>query len=390
MITKITNGKFILPNGICEGINLYLEDRSILEITSEDLPSDRIIDAKGKYISSGFIDIHVHGGGGFEFIDGTKESILGAMNVHLNHGTTTIFPTISAYSLNDTCRALESIREVKTSEECISTIGGVHLEGPYFSPKQCGAQDIGYIRLPDAEEYKALVERFGDLIARWSYAPELEGAEDFQRFLKEKNIVGSIGHSDAEIEDVESVWELGCKLITHLYSCTSTVVRRGGFRHLGIIESAWLYDDMDVEVIADGCHLPPKLVKMIYKLKGTEHICLVTDAIRFGGMDHLKQNLGKTENFPYIIEDGVAKLNDRSAFAGSIATADNLVRICSQKAGIPLLDTVKMVTEVPARIMKLPKKGKLKSGFSADLIIFDEKIKISKVILGGKDVNIKE
>lgn len=390
MIIRIKNGKLILPEGIVTDRYLYYADGKITAITSEELPFQKEVDAAGNYVSPGFIDIHVHGGDGFEFVDGDLQSIEKAANIHAIHGTTTLFPTISAYDREKTVRALEGIRQARTASKLLANIGGVHLEGPYFSPAQCGAQDTTYIRNPNPEEYTDLIRTYGNEISRWSYAPELRGAVEFQQYLKSNGIIGAVGHTDARLEDVEAVYDHGCKLITHLYSCTSTIIRVGGFRRPGVLESAWLYEDMDVETIADGCHLPPKLLKMIYRLKGPDHMCLVTDAIRFGGRTDCDAVTSGTENVPYIIEDGVAKLADRSAFAGSIATTDTLVRVCTKKADIPLLNAVRMITEVPARIMGLPRKGKLEVGFDADLVFFDEDIQVSRVIVGGTCISAKE
>lgn len=387
MITRIKNGRLILSHGIIADQYLYFENNKITHITSKELPYDCELDATGSYVSAGFIDTHVHGGDGYEFIDATEEAILHAANIHGSHGTTTIYPTLSAFDYYTTVKALEAIQNFRKNEDiaqnAIPNIYGVHLEGPYFSPKQSGAQDTTYIRNPDPAEYEGLVAQFGNIIKRWSYAPETEGATDFQDFLNKLQIVGSAGHTDAEIDHIEEALDHGLRLITHLYSCTSTIVRKGGFRHLGVIESAWLYDNLNVETIADGCHLPPKLLQMIYKIKGAEHMMLTTDAIRYGGRTDCDAVTSGTERMPYIIEDGVAKLADRSAFAGSIATADVLVRTCVKKAGIPLLSAVRMITETPARIMELPTKGKLQSGYDADIVIFDEDIQIKNVIVGG-------
>ncbi len=387
MTTRIKNGKLILPQGIIGSSYLYYEGNQITHITDKELPFDRELDAAGAYVSAGFIDTHVHGGDGYEFIDATEDAILHAANIHGRHGTTTIFPTLSAFDYCTTKTALNAIQnfiqDKNLKQETIPNIPGVHLEGPYFSPKQSGAQDTTYIRNPDPSEYESLVNQFGDIIKRWSYAPETEGAIKFQDFLQQNNIVGSAGHTDAEIDHMEEAMDHGLSLITHLYSCTSTIVRKGGFRHLGVIESAWLYDDLNVETIADGCHLPPKLLQMIYKIKGPDHMMLTTDAIRYGGRSDCDTVTSGTERIPYIIEDGVAKLADRSAFAGSIATADVLVRTCVKKAGIPLSCAVRMITETPARIMGLSTKGKLQSGYDADVVIFDEDIQIKNVIVGG-------
>ncbi len=386
MITKIKNGRLITSLGIVEK-NLYIKGGKILDITDKELFFDKEIDAEGDYVSPGFIDIHVHGGAGFEFVDGTFEAIKEAANIHAGHGTTTIYPTISAYDNEKTSKALDALKKYKDDKEIIPHIYGAHLEGPYFSPKQSGAQDPKFIRTPQREEYENLFNDYGDVIARWSYAPELNDADEFLQFLNKKNIVASAGHTDAEYTDIMRAYENGMKLITHLYSCTSTITRKSGFRILGVIETAYLYDDIDVETIADGCHLPPELLKLIYKFKGNGHMCLVTDAIRHGGMTNIENETSENGNMPYIIEDGVAKLADRSAFAGSIATTDVLVRTCVKKAGIPLESAVKMITEIPARIMKLQTKGRLEKGYDADIVIFDEDINVKNVLV-AKEVNL--
>ena len=384
MITRIKNGRLITPAGILEK-NLYIKDGKILDITEKELAFDEEIDAEGNYVSPGFIDIHVHGGAGYEFVDGTFEAIREAANIHAQHGTTTIYPTISAYDNEKTAKALDALKKYKDDKEIIPHIFGAHLEGPYFSPKQSGAQDPKFIRTPQREEYEKLFREYGDVIARWSYAPELGGADEFLQFLNENTIVSSAGHTDAEYTDIKKAYENGMKLITHLYSCTSTITRKSGFRILGVIETAYLYDDIDVETIADGCHLPPELLRLVYRKKGDEHMCLVTDAIRHGAMTNIENETSENGNMPYIIEDGVAKLADRSAFAGSIATTDVLVRTCVKKADIPLESAVKMITQTPARIMKINTKGRLQPGFDADIVIFDDDINVKCVFINGKN-----
>lgn len=385
MITKIKDGALITPGGIVEK-NLYIKDGKILDITDKEIPFDEEIDAEENYVSPGFIDIHVHGGAGYEFVDGTFQAIKEAANIHAQHGTTTIYPTISAYDNEKTAKALYALEKYKDDKEIIPHIYGAHLEGPYFSPKQSGAQDPEFIRTPQREEYEKLFREYGDVIARWSYAPELDGADELLQFLNENGIVASAGHTDAEFSHIKKAYENGMKLITHLYSCTSTITRKSGFRILGVTETAYLYDDIDVETIADGCHLPPELLRLVYKQKSDEHMCLVTDAIRHGGMTNIENQTSENGNMPYIIEDGVAKLADRSAFAGSIATTDVLVRTCVKKAGIPLESAVKMITEVPARIMKLQTKGKLEIGYDADIVIFDDDVKIKKLLVAKEEI----
>jgi len=387
MTYKIFNGKVILHDEITDK-NVYFQDGKITAITEEELPFDAEINANGKYVSAGFIDIHVHGGAGYEFVDATKESIVIPCNMHAKHGTTTIFPTLSAYSYKEMTDSLSAIKQYIDDKEIMPNIGGVHMEGPYFSPNQCGAQNPDEIRKPLKSEYDALIKDYGDIIKRWSYAPERDDGQEFLKALNKAGIVAAAGHTDAEYDEMMPAYELGCKVITHLYSCTSTIVRKGGFRHLGIIETAYLYDDIFTETIADGKHLPPQLLKMIFKIKGNNAMCLVTDSIRYGGLTQEDVENGNFKKENYIIEDGIAKLPDKSAFAGSIATTDVLVRTCVKDAGIPLCDAVRMITKVPAEIMKLETKGSLEKGYDADIVIFDDNIKMDTVIIGGNVYNV--
>jgi N-acetylglucosamine-6-phosphate deacetylase len=164
----------------------------------------------------------------------------------------------------------------------------------------------------------------------------------------------------------------------------SSITRRGGCRYLGVVESAYLIDDIVVEVIADGMHLPPELLQLIYKFKGADKICLATDAMRGAGMADGPSVIGnKDEGMECIIEDGIAKLPDRTAFAGSVATADRLVRTFVKQAGVSIVDSVKMMTETPAKALGLRNKGILKEGFDADIVVFDEDINIHTVMISG-------
>ncbi len=333
---------------------------------------DEIRDLCGAYLAPGFIDLHCHGAGGYEFIDGTPEAVIGAAAVHAAHGTRVLFPTISACSFDTAWRALETLEAARN--DCGLRIPGVHLEGPYLSPEMSGAQEPGCITAPVEEDYTRLWNRFGSLIARWTYAPERDEDGRFLKFLRTHGIVPSMGHSAAEYDCVLRAFEGGCCLVTHFYSCTSTVIRRGGFRKLGIIESAWLLDELYVEAIADGCHLPPELLRLILKIKGTDHVALITDAIRYAGTESTGA-VGGSGSVAYVIEDGVAKLADRSAFAGSIATTGRILRVTCD-AGISLGDAVKMLTRVPAEIMGLSSLGRIAPGYDAVFTAFDKNLKI--------------
>jgi N-acetylglucosamine-6-phosphate deacetylase len=239
----------------------------------------------------------------------------------------------------------------------------MHLEGPYFSINQRGAQDPKYIRDPDPAEYKEILQNYPS-IKRWSAAPELKGAIEFGKYVKSKNVLVALAHTDAVYEEVLEAFQNGYSLATHFYSAMSGVTRRNAFRFAGVIESAYLLDEMDVEIIADGVHLPAPLLQLIYKIKGPGRTALITDAMRAAGMPEGESILGGLKNGTrVIVEDGVAKLPDRTAFAGSVATADRLVRTMIDIAGISLTDTIQMITETPARIMGIhDNKGSLQVG----------------------------
>ena len=253
--------------------------------------------------------------------------------------------------------------------------------------EQRGAQDPRYIKNPEREEYEKILSWSDDII-RWSAAPELDGAMEFGRFLKEKNILPSIGHSNAIYEEVIEAFENGYTHITHLYSGMSGVRRINAYRYAGVIESAFLIDEMTVEIIADGAHLPSSLLKLIYKIKGPDKIALVTDSMRAAGMPEGESILGGIrDGQKVIVEDGVAKLPDRTAFAGSVATADRLVRTMINIAQVPLIDAVRMMTTTPAKIMKIDdRKGSIVVGKDADLVIFDEDINIQTTMVEGEVV----
>ena len=375
---RIKSDKIILEDRILNGY-VYFEDGIITAVTTEERPADEIFDMTGYYVSPGFIDIHTHGGGGYRF-EGSTEEIVNGCNFHLKHGTTSICPTVSAAPFASMAESARHIRAAMADQRVKGTVLGVHMEGPYLSAKQAGAQCPTHITPPVEEDYLPFIKENADVIARWTYAPENDTDEKFVKTLQEYGIVASAGHTDAIYDDMRRAFENGCALVTHLYSCTSTVTRDHGFRRLGVIETAYLMDDLFVEIICDGKHLPPELIRLIYKIKGADRIALVTDSLALAGT---KQTHGFMQDTEFIIEDGVCKLMDRSAFAGSIATADRLVRVAVKEAGISLPDAVRMMTLTPARIMGLTNKGRIAVGMDADLVVFDGDIQVKSVFAKG-------
>ncbi len=365
--------------GRIENLNIYIEENCIAAVTEEILPAGRVVSLEGNYVSAGWIDLHCHGGGGADFNDGDRDAALTAARTHLAHGTTSIFPTMAATEFGELERALDA---VAAAAKILPSIRHAHLEGPYLSPAQCGAQKGETLCFPDADVYRKFLER-GD-IARWDYAPELDPEFRFLDDLKAAGVIPAAAHTDADCTTMERAFARGCGLITHLYSCTSTIRRQQGFRIAGVTEAAYLCDGLCSELIADGRHLPDELLRLAYRGIGAERLALVTDAMRAAGTSERESIVGKRgKGVPCIIEDNVAKLPDRSAFAGSVATADRLLKTCVG-AGIPLAEGIRMLTETPARIMSLSRKGRLLPGFDADLVVFNEKFEVQKVILQGE------
>jgi N-acetylglucosamine-6-phosphate deacetylase len=386
---KITNGNVITPFRVLENGSVLISDGKILEVTQGDIDAGEAIeiDARGQFIAPGFIDIHVHGGGGSDFMDNTVDAFLKIAETHAKYGTTAMVPTTLTCEVEELYQTLSCYEAANKLNIKGAQFLGMHLEGPYFAVNQRGAQDERYIRDPNPAEYKEILRRSASIV-RWSAAPELKGALKFARVMRDRGILVALAHTDAVYEEVLEGFENGFSLATHLYSGMSGVTRKNAYRYAGAVESAFIIDNMDVEIIADGIHLPAPLLKLVYKIKGASRTALITDAMRAAGMPGGESVLGNDlTGLKVIVEDGVAKLPDRSAFAGSVATADQLVRTMVNMAGVPLPEALEMITATPARIMGVAdRKGALVAGKDADLVIFDDNININTTIVGGEIV----
>ncbi|MEP7258225.1 MAG: N-acetylglucosamine-6-phosphate deacetylase [Flavitalea sp.] len=386
---KIFNGRIITPYRIIPYGSILITGNTITAVSEGNIETEvaEEIDAQGKYIAPGFIDIHIHGSLGDDFMDGSEEAFLKIAEGNTRFGTTSMTPTTLTSNQEGLYQTLDLYDSAHQKNNKGAQFLGMHLEGPYFAMNQRGAQDARYIRDPDPKEYKEVIA-YSKNISRWSAAPELKGALEFGRYLTSKGILAAMAHTDAIYEEVIKGFENGYTLATHLYSGMSGVTRREAYRYAGAVESAFLIDEMSVELIADGKHLPAPLLKLAYKIKGADRIALITDANRGAGMpEGSKIILGnKNTGLEAIIEDGVAKLlPEKNSFAGSVATTDRLVYNMIHLAEAPLIDAVKMMTATPAVIMGvLAKKGSLAAGKDADIVIFDEQINIETTIVGGK------
>jgi N-acetylglucosamine-6-phosphate deacetylase len=368
------------------GANLAFEDGIITYIGTDICEADEIIDAEGQYAVPGFIDIHCHGCLGLAFNGASKEDVKTIADYHLSRGTTTLLATTSTSDMAEIEDALKNI-EAHIKEEKKTNIHGIHMEGPWLSVAQCGAQATKYMLTPSVEELKRLKAEYPSIV-RVGAAPELEGGMEFGEAARELGINASIAHSDATFAEVEKALEHGYNLMTHLYSGMKGTERKNAYRVAGAVEGGLYFDDMYVEIIADGKHLPLELLKLIYKFKGRDRICLITDAIRAAGLPNGSTTTGVSavSKALVIVEDDVGKVADRSCFAGSTATADRLYRTMAEAIGRDFVSLSRMASTTPAKLMGLADRGELAVGKRADIVILNEELYPTLVILNGEPV----
>ncbi len=379
----IKNGNVVFPNCV-QKTDILVEDGFIKSIGEIDEKCE-IIDAHGLYVSPGLIDIHTHGGNGHDYMEGTLDAFVKATSLHLKHGVTSIVPTTVASDIDYTIEFLKKFDTIKNNSEIPVHLLGVHLEGPYLSLKQKGAIPAQYIKNPEKEEYLRILNSSPSIL-RWTIAPELEGAYELGDELFKRGINASIGHSSAEDYHVHQAVLHGFQSVTHMYSMTSSIVRINCYRHPGINEAVYLEDELYIEAIADGHHLPDTLLKLMIKNKSYDKIILVTDSMSAAGWGDGLFYLGNPEDHHQVlIKNGVGFMPDMSSFAGSVACGDQLIRTML-RIGVPIHEAIKMMTMNPAKLLNIyHKMGSIQIGKQADLILFDDKVNIIRAYVNGKE-----
>ena len=397
-VKALVNGRVLTPIREVQDGNIIVEEGKIKKLGHKaeiEIPDEaEVIDVKGAYISPGFIDLHLHGAWGGDVNRGLEEDLFKMSEGLVKGGATAFLPTTLSGPLKQIADATECIQETMNKELPGAKILGAHLEGPYFSMKQKGAQNPEFIIEPKPEDYLPLLEKYS-CIKRVSAAPEVPGALELGQELNHRGIVAAIAHSDATYQEVLKAIENGYTHATHIYSGMSGVRRVSAYRVTGVIESVLLLDELNVEMIADGHHLPPSLMELVLKTKGLDKVCLVTDSMAAAGLGPGQYDLGGLEvivesEIPKVFEiptegrNYVAKLIDRSAFASSVATMDQMVRNMVKYVGLNILEAVKLVTLNPARMQGLDKEiGILAPGMKADLTVFDHDINIKLTMVDG-------
>lgn len=382
MITYINVRPFI--NGkINSTTTVTVENEKIIAIG--DTAQGDVIDCKNKILCAGYIDIHTHGGLGKDCMEATTDALEKISKYHLSTGITTYCPTTMTASLPDINKALSTLRSYKSK---YARTYGAHLEGPYLSPKAAGAHPLNLLLSPSEDNSTFIWENL-DVVSRITVAPDLQNAPWLTKMCKEKGIQVSLGHDTSIDDEIEECIKNGASSVTHTYNCTSRPSRRNNpKKHLGLTELALIEKSLTCEVIADNRHVPNKLFKMIYSLKGAEGICLVSDSLSVAGMPLGDYYIGAGDSKQLIrVEDGVAVLPSENTYAGSITPISKMVQNL-YALGISAEDCLTMATLSPARLMKMQDRGDIKAGMLADFNILNDDLSIDKTIFGGKIINI--
>ena len=382
----IKNGCIVLEDRIFKG-DLRIKDGVIAEL-GVDLcsDSDTVLDADGLYVCPGFVDIHTHGGYGSDFMESNREAFTSALRFHTDSGTTTVVPTSCTAGKNDLVNFLKYSQEYMSDpERDIARVPGVHLEGPYLSFRNKGAQNPDFLAVPETHDYSYMTE-YKDVIKTVTISPELPGAEKMARELSTAGITVSGGHDDGLYPEFMGTIDAGMTHLTHLYCAMSEIRFKDGVRNVGLREYALVEPRLTAELIADNKHIIRELGMMIYNAKGSDKLCVVSDSLSAAGMpiDGRTYKIGAGENAQLIkAADGVAR-TEAGIFAGSITPVLKMVKNITEW-GIPFVEAVKMGSLIPARIIREDSRiGSIEVGKLADICIIDEEFNVKNILIDGK------
>lgn len=361
--------------------SVLVEDGKIKAINPVNVDDTKIIDAEGLYLSPGFIDVHIHGAGGCDTMDGTIESLNTIAKTIVKHGTTSFTPTTMTVAAEDIRKSMSVIKQLKSEGTEGATILGAHLEGPFISPNAIGAQNPKFVLAPSIENFKEIVGDCADAVTSITLAPEVEGAKELIKYLTDKGIAVSMGHTKATYEEALEGIKCGACHSTHLYNAMTPFTHRAP----GVV-GATFDTDITTETISDGIHISYPALRTAYRQKGTDKVLLVSDAMEACGMPDGKYSLGGQD---VIVKNGAARLLD-GTLAGSVLTLDKAVKNIYNNSNYSLNEVVRMATYNGARHCHVEEhKGLIKEGYDADLLLFNEDIEVQKVFVNGKEVYSK-
>lgn len=381
----IINGTIITPFHLISDKDIIVEEGKIIEIVNKEelstatLTGAEVIEGKDKYIVPGYIDIHVHGGGGSDVMDGDYEAINQIAIAHSHFGTTSFLATTMTMNKDKIIRSLRSICEAVKKGTAGAEILGIHMEGPYINSEKKGAQREEDIKKVSIEEFSEFNQASGNLIRLVTIAPEMPGAIELIKYLYKQGIIASVGHSNATYAQVQAGIQAGLSHVTHTFNA----MRELHHREPGVVGAALTSPELTVEVIADGIHIHPIVLKILTKIKEGEKIVLITDAMRAAGLKEGTYDLGGQE---VIVTKGQARLKD-GTLSGSVLTMDKAVKNMASKVGVPLPKAIQMASFNPARSIGIDdKKGSLEPGKDADIVILNKNLETELTIVAGKIV----
>jgi N-acetylglucosamine-6-phosphate deacetylase len=391
-------GQLVLPDRVVPGRVRVESDRitSVEPSGERDSPAgDAVrVDAGEGYIVPGYVDLHVHGGAGADFMDGTVEAFQTVLEAHARHGTTSLCPTTTVARHDQLLRVLELARAFQRGAHpnpCGARVLGAHFYGPYFHRDARGCHPAANLRAPHPREYEAYLE-YAEAICRATVAPELPGAEEFVRACQRRGIGTNVGHSQATFEQMAQAVAWGVQHVDHLYCAMSdkTKLRQQQAYPMrgGVLEAALYFDELTTELICDGKHLAPELLLLALKCKGPDRLALVTDCNRALDMPEGRYLFGPSDGGePFEHRDGVGLMPDGTGLASSTQGMDHMVRTFVQQTGRPLYEAVRMATLTPARIAGCDSElGSLEAGKRADLLVLDSSLHVQRVFIGGREV----
>lgn len=386
----ITNGHVVTPAGLIEDGLVAIEGERVtfagVRVRGEatlkgSRGPGRVIDAEGGYVCPGFIDLHVHGGGGADVMDGTPAALDVVCRTHASYGTTSLVATTVTAPLETLAAVGRVVRGRMGKFTGGARIVGLHLEGPYIHPSKAGAQAAQHARRPRRQELAGLYGELGDAWRVVTLAPELAGARDAVDWLTARGVVVALGHSTASFAEAEDVFAAGARHVTHTFNAMGPLHHR----EPGLVGAALAAEHVTVDVIADGLHVHPAVLKLLYRCKGPEHILLITDCIGALGRPEGEYALG---DMPVVVKGREARLrDDPGTLAGSLLTMDEAVRTMVHRVGVPLPEAVRMASLNAAALLGIDDHtGSLAAGKDADIVVLDRDLNVMQTLVRGRVV----
>ena len=384
----LAGGRVVLPERVEDGCDVLVRADRITAVGPSLTCDDQVtvIDARGKIVTPGWIDLHVHGGADADFMDGTPAAVEQACRAHLEHGTTTIFPTTTTGSPEQIHAMLTACQDIR-GKDGLPEIAGVHLYGPFFAKDKVGCHSKAGRRSPTRAEYKAYFD--SDIVRIATCAAELDGAADFYQLAAENECLVTCGHSNASWPEMQAAFACGVRHVDHFWCAMSSIPslrsRFGTPMQASMAEFVLMQAEMSTEVIADGCHLSKELLEFAYRMIGPERLCLVTDCNRALDMPAGDYRFGNEQDGSWFKSDGqVGWAPDGGSLASSVKGMDHMVRTMHAQTSASLQEIVRMASLTPAtRAGIADRKGSIDVGKDADLLVLNESLEIEQVILRG-------